>query len=168
MAIGFHLVEHVLDLALGTDQERSPLDAQCRLAIHILFFDHVVGVANLFVHIGKQRKGKIVFLLEFVLLFGRIGRYAEDYRIDPLEIREAFAELASLDGSARGVGFGEKVEDNVLSAIVFKRYLLAVLVGKGKIRSLVAGFRHHLDCLLLCALRAKFCGVKCYTEKQLC
>jgi hypothetical protein len=76
------------------------------------------------------------------LLFGRVSRNTEDYGLDFLEIREAFAELASFDGSARSVGLGEEVEHNVLSAIIFKRHLLAVLVRKGKIWSLAVSFGH--------------------------
>jgi hypothetical protein len=166
MAVRFHLVEDVFNLAVGTDKERGPLDAQRRFAVHVLFFDHVVGVADLLVLVGKQGERQIIFVLEFFLLVGRVGRYTQNNRLYFLEIREAFAELASFDGSARGVGLWEKVENNVLSAIVFKRYLLAIIVGKDKIRSLVAGFGHLSIASCGARIAPEICGVKCYTENR--
>ena len=142
MTVSFDLVKYMLDLAIGADQERGPLNAHRRLAIHILFLDHVVGRADLLINIGKQGYREAILLFELLLLLWSIGRNAQNHRIDFLELGKAFAKLASFGGSARGVGFWEEVEDNVLSAIIFKRYLLPVFVKKSKIRSLTVGFEH--------------------------
>ena len=44
MAFGFHLVEDVFDLAIRTNNERSPNHAHDFLAVHILFLEHAEGI----------------------------------------------------------------------------------------------------------------------------
>lgn len=70
MSIGFHLVEHAFDVAVTADQERCTLDAECRLAVHVLLFDYVVGFANLLVGVGQEREWQVVLLGELLLLVG--------------------------------------------------------------------------------------------------
>ncbi len=148
VSVGFDLVEYVLDLPVRADQESRSLDSERLLSVHVLLFDHVVSLADLLVDVREQRERQTILLFELLLLFRVISRYAQDDGLDLLEIGEVFAKLASLDRSARCVGFREEVENNLLPAIVFKRHLLPVFVGKGEIRSLAVSFGHLSNCLL--------------------
>ncbi len=57
MPVRLHVFEDVLDLAVGTDYERSPGNAHHLLAIHVLFFHHAEGIGDLLFGVGKQSKG---------------------------------------------------------------------------------------------------------------
>jgi len=67
VAVGFHVIEDVGDLAVGADDKSCARDAHHFLAVHVLFFDHPESIANFLVGVGKQGVGQLVLVLKFLL-----------------------------------------------------------------------------------------------------
>ena len=79
VTFGLDLLKDVFDLAVRTDDERGSRYTHHLLAVHVLFLDHAVGVADCFVRIGYQRKRQVIFLRELLLVLRRVGRNAKHH-----------------------------------------------------------------------------------------
>ena len=106
MAVGLHVLEDMLDLPFGPDEEGRPRNPHHLPAVHVLLFDHVELVGDLFFVVGKKRVRELLFF--FKLLLGRrfIRRDAENYQAGFLQLCVCIAEPASLNGSTRRIRLG--------------------------------------------------------------
>jgi hypothetical protein len=115
VAFGFYLGEDAGDLAFTVDNEGGALDPQELLAVHALLFHDAVSGADFLVGVGEERVGKVVLLLEFLLLFRAVGGDAE-YDSAGLEyLLECVAEPARFYRSTGSVGLGIKEQNHVLA-----------------------------------------------------
>jgi hypothetical protein len=96
MLVGLQAVDHRGNPALRADDECSALNPHIFFAIHALFLQHAVFDGDGLVFIGQKRVGEIVFLLEFLLGGGLIGRNAEYGSAGFLDLRKCVAEPARL------------------------------------------------------------------------
>jgi hypothetical protein len=106
VAVWFHVLEDLGDLAFAIDQERGTRDAFHLFPVHIFFFDHAEGFADLFVWVGEQVVGKLVLLLKLLLFFRSIGGNPKNGEAGLLQFCVRVAEPARFYGSTRRVGFG--------------------------------------------------------------
>jgi len=137
MALGLYLLENMLDPPVRTDDERRPRNAHYFLSIHILFFHHAESLGDFLVRIREKGEGQIELFLKFLLRLRGIGRYAKQHGARLLHLLVCVAEPASLNGSARSVGAGIKVQNDGLAAQVFQRDFFSVLVLQSEVRSLI-------------------------------
>jgi len=105
-------------------------------------------IADLFVHIGQQRVGQLVFGAEFGLRLGRIAADAEHHGARGQQFFEGIAEAAGLDGAARRVRLGIKEEHHRPASEIGEAYGLVFIAGKGKIGNFFVHFHwgDHLVC----------------------
>jgi hypothetical protein len=120
VSFGFHIVEDVLDLSLGTDHECGARDPLHNFAVHVFVLDYAESAADLFVRIGKQSVWQVVLVLKFLLLLGTIGRDAQHGRSRFLNLIVCVAEPARFFRSTRGVGLGKEKEHDRFAAKVFQ------------------------------------------------
>ena len=73
MPISLDVVEDVGNLAVWTNHKCNACDSFHLSAIHIFFFDHPKGFADLLVRVRQQGIGQVVFVLEFLLILRRVG-----------------------------------------------------------------------------------------------
>jgi hypothetical protein len=116
MPFRLHIFKDVSDLAGRVDDERGSGNALHFSAIQVLFFNHPKLLGDFFVPIGKEPIRQVVLCLEFLVRTGLIGRDTQDRGPYLLQFAERFAKLASLDGSAGGVGLREKEDDDTLAS----------------------------------------------------
>ena len=107
------------------------------LAVHIFFFHDAESLGDFLVGVGEQGEGQVELLLEFLLRFRSVGRYAKQHGARLLHLFVCVAEPASFDGSTRSVGAGIKVENDGLAAQVFQRDFFSVLVLQSEVGSLI-------------------------------
>lgn len=86
MAIRLHILKDLGDLAFVVDQEGGAGDPFHLLPIHIFFFDHAEGFADLLFGVGEQGIRQIVFLLKFLLRGRFVGRNTENDRACILQL----------------------------------------------------------------------------------
>lgn len=86
MAFGLHIVEHMTDRPVGTNDKGGSSNPLHFPAIHIFFFDYAKGVAHLFVGVGKKLVRKVILGLKFLLSFRVVGGNAEHYSARFLKI----------------------------------------------------------------------------------
>ena len=140
MAVGFHLLKNVLDLAVGADDESGPRHAHHFFAVHILFLHHTVEIANGLIGVGDEGEGQIVFIRKLLLRLHRVGGYAQNNGAGFSNLLERFAEPARFDGSAWRIGPRIKVKHDPLGLVVLQRDLVAVLVERSKVRGFIINF----------------------------
>jgi len=73
MPIRFYVVEDVRNLAIRANYKCGARDSFHFSAIHIFFFDHAKGFADLLVGVREQGIGQVVFVLELLLRLRRVG-----------------------------------------------------------------------------------------------
>ena len=137
MSVGLHFLEDVRDIALGTDEESGSLDAHYFFAVHVLFFEDVELLGNVFVGVGEQGVGQVVFFLELLLSRRSVGRNAEYDESGLLKFAICVAEPARFYGSTGRVGSRIEEQNHVLPTKLLERNRVSVLVWKTKIRYLV-------------------------------
>lgn len=113
---GSYLGEDFLYFALGREQEGLPCDPHVLLAEGTLLLQNSVVGAHLFIYIGEQVVGQIVFIFEFLLLGNGVGADAEHDCSGLLDLAECVAEPARFDGSTWGVCLGKKEEHGRFAA----------------------------------------------------
>ena len=118
MLVGLQPGQHRADLSLRANHKGGPVNAHIFLAIHALFFHHAILVADGFVHVCQKRIRQVVFLFEFLLCRGLVGRNAKDNGTGFLDLFECVAEPARLNRSTGSIGFGIKEQDHILAAII--------------------------------------------------
>jgi hypothetical protein len=92
--------------------------------------------------VGDEREWEIVSLLELLMRFHGVGADTDDFCIDSLEPREGVAELARLEGSARGGVLRIEVQYDGLAAECRELQRRAGVSGGGEIRGFVAFVEH--------------------------
>ena len=119
MAVRLDALEHVFNLSLRANEKGRSCHTHDLLAIHVLLFDHVKLVRDLFVGIGKKRIRQLFFFFK-LLLGGRfVGRDAEDNQAGLLQLCVCIAEPASLDGSAWSICPGIEEQHHCLTPELF-------------------------------------------------
>ena len=104
------------------------------LATHELFGSpHAVGGQHFMALIAQHGVIEALFLHELALFYGWVS--ADAYNLDALlfEFLEFITESLTLDGSARGAGFGEKPQDNFPAPEVFQGNQILVGIRQGEI-----------------------------------
>ncbi len=127
MALGLDVVPHVLDFAVGADQERAAHDPQEGLAQEFFHAPRAVGFNHLEVGIAEQREIQFVLFLEGRLGFHGIAAGSEDDYVELVKLLLCVAKLGRFDGSTGGVGLGKEIEQHTLAAKVGKRNVFAVV-----------------------------------------
>ena len=84
VAFRFHFVEDVFDPPIRPDDECRSGHAHHLLAIHVLFLNHAIGIADSLIGIGDQRKRQVELVQKLLLIFRVVGRDAEHNRTDLL------------------------------------------------------------------------------------
>src|SRR3546814_15872258 len=100
------------DLSVGTDQEGCTIDAHVFAAVHAFFDPGAVGLADRAVLVRREREGTIVLLLEPVVSFHAVARYADYFRTDLREVGQGVGEAAGFlgaSGDRKGVRSGKSV-----------------------------------------------------------
>jgi len=72
MAFRLHLLKDVLDLAVRADDECRPRHTHHLLAVHVLFLDHAVCVANDLVGVGDKGERQVEFIGKLFLGLNRV------------------------------------------------------------------------------------------------
>src|ERR1700720_1429009 len=140
VSLWFYVIEDVLDLAVGANDERGPRDAHYFLAIHILLFDHTEQIRNLLVGIGQQRKRQTELVLKLLLRRRRVFRNTEQHRSRLFDRRVAIAKAAGLLGTSRRIRFGIKIEHDSFAAKIFQGNLFAVLIRRNEVWGFIINF----------------------------
>jgi len=152
MSVGLHFLEDVRDIALGTDEESGSLDAHYFFAVHVLFFEDVELLGNVFVGVGEQGVGQVVFFLELLLSRRSVGRNAEYDESGLLKFAICVAEPARFYGSTRGVSLGVEEENDRFAAKLLEVNRVPILVGQGNFGYFVINFHaedsNACECLL--------------------
>jgi len=86
VSLWLHLFENVSDLTVGANDESGAGNTHHFAAVHILFFDHAEGFADLLFGVGEQGIRQIVFLLKFLLRGRFVGRNTENDRACILQL----------------------------------------------------------------------------------
>lgn len=120
MPFGFHIVEDVLDLAVGSNHERSSSNPLKDFAVHVLVFDHAEGMADFLVGIGEQGVGQVVLVLKLLLFVRAVGGDAKYDSASFLNLLVCVAEPARFFGSTGSVGLGIEEQDHRFAAEVFQ------------------------------------------------
>ncbi len=103
------------DLPLLVDQDANPL----RMA-GIQTVTGAVGHPKRALSIAQERKVEIVLFGEGGVLFNGVEACPQHYDALVFEIAQLVAEPATLDGSARGIGFGIEPQQDLASAEVLE------------------------------------------------
>src|ERR1700687_1003702 len=114
-----HIIENVLDLAVGTNDESRPRDPFHFLAIHVLLFDHAEKVRNFLLWIGQQRERQTELVLKLLLRGRCVGGYSKQHHAGLLDRRIAVAEAARFLGASRRVGLGIEIKHHRFAAKIF-------------------------------------------------
>ena len=93
---------------VGADEIGGPFDAFDELAVHVFGLDQVIAVDQLHVRVGKKFVGKIVLVLELLLIFHGIARDSEYDHASFLEFFESITKPAGFDGCSPGYQRGDK------------------------------------------------------------
>ena len=115
---GAHVVEREFDGAVGTDEEGGADHAFDDFAVVLFlpkgtpFFEHV------FVGVGEQGKGEVVFLAEGHEFIHRIGGDAHHLYPQVIELCEAVAEVAGFCGASGGVGTRVEVDEHAFTLVI--------------------------------------------------
>jgi hypothetical protein len=144
MAFGLHVVEDLRNHAFF-NHKRGARHAHDLLPIHVFLFDDPVLFAHGFAVVGEQGEVEVVFIPEFRLGFGRIGR---DSQYGDAFFRKLFDRVAKLAGffrSTRGIGFGVKEEHDFLVAMIGKVELFTFIGRDFEQRRLVAFLQHQFN-----------------------
>jgi len=145
MPLGLHLFENVLDLAVGANDERRPRHAHHLLAVHILFLDHAVSIADCFICVSDEREWQVELFGELLLRLHCVRRNTEHHRTRLFDLVERFAEPASFNRSSRGVGTRVEIEYDPFAFVIFEGDFVAVLVKRSKVRGFIIDFHGILS-----------------------
>ena len=139
VAFGFDLFEDVDEaLVAGTNEIGGSFHAFDELAVHVLRLNEIVAVDEQHVGVGEEIVGKIVFVLELLLILDGVARDAQDDDAGLLKLLEGVAEAAGFDGAAGGVGARVEEEDDGLAFEIGEGDVFAVLVLEGEVFYFVA------------------------------
>ena len=137
MSLRLHVLEDLGDLAVGSDEEGGAGDAFHFLPVHVLFFNHAVGVRDLLLFIGEERKRQTELLLETLLCLGRVGRNSKDDGAGFFDLLVCVAEPARFNCSTGRVGPREKEEHDIFPTKGFERDVAAILVRQSEFRCFI-------------------------------
>src|SRR5579872_6342415 len=79
VAFRLHFVKDLFDLSIRANDERRASHPHDFLAIHILFLDHAVSIANLLVGVAQEGKWKIELILKLLERFWFIRRNSQNH-----------------------------------------------------------------------------------------
>ena len=130
------------------DEVGGPFDALNELAVHVLWFDKVVAIDEHHVGVGEEVIGKVVLVLELLLILDGVARDAENDDAGLLKLLEGVAEAAGFDGAARRVGAGIEEENDRLALEVGEGDVFALLVLEGEVFYFVAYLHMLTPCFL--------------------
>ena len=121
VAVHLDLAPNLPHHALAVDQESAALDTQEFLAVHALFLNHVVELANFFVGIAQQFEWKCHLAFEFLVRLDDVGRDAADGRLGFLELRIGRGKVGALLGAPRRVVARIEINDDGAAGRIAQR-----------------------------------------------
>lgn len=153
MPLHVHFVPHVPDFPVFADPVGHAHDAEKRLAQEAFHSPRAVSFDHFEFPVRQQRKVQVVLLPEFPEKLLTVAAAAEDCRVQLLEFPFCVAKLGRFIRSTRRHCLGEKVEHDILSAILGERDFFAVIGCRAELRRALPGpqwFCHFrfLSCLL--------------------
>src|SRR5699024_156288 len=132
------------DGAAAVDDEGAALDTDVLVAVHILFFEHAVGVAQGFVGVGQQRERECVFAAEVVVLFHRVARYPDNGGADVGEGGVMVAKILAFLGTARRVVTRVEIQYQRLVGEIGQAQRAAAAGGGAEGRGLIVDVDSHV------------------------
>ena len=142
MLFDIHLIKNLCDLSILVDQKRLPVGAHVLLSVHALLDPDPVFIDDLLVVVSDKIELQSVLRSEFLMRLYVIDRDAKELDIVLIEFVVRITERACFLGSARGVVFRIKEQDDTLSLEVGELYRIAVLVFRFEVRRFVTCFEH--------------------------
>ena len=121
MIFYLYAVPHLLNLAVGSDQEGAPHDPLKGAAHEFLHAPDAVGFEHFVVGIAEQREIKFLFRPEFGEVLFWVATSTQDQHADFIEVLLCVAKLGRFGCSTGSVGFREEKEDDAPSAKVRER-----------------------------------------------
>ena len=112
VALDLDRVPDPRDPPVGADQEGAAHDAHRHLAVELLLAPDAPGARDGAVHVRHQREGQALLGGEALVAGDGVAAHADDQRVGGLELRGEVAEVARLDGAARGGVAGVEVDDD--------------------------------------------------------
>jgi ABC-type Zn uptake system ZnuABC Zn-binding protein ZnuA len=147
------VVERILNLSRGRDDECRSNDPRHNLSVQLLLTPRPVLLHHPVVRVGQQRELQLLLADELGEFLRWIGGDADDFKVCLGEDREIVAEVAGLGGAAGRHGRGIGVEQDRTPSEVLQGDLRTSAVVKGERGGPIAGGqRGHGD-----TLRGPYC-----------
>ena len=121
MILHLHAVPHLLNLAVGSDQEGAPHDPLKGAAHEFLHAPDAVGFEHFVVGIAEQREIKFLFRPEFGEVLFWVATSTQDQHADFVEVLFCVAKLGRFGCSTGCIGLREEKEDDTSSAKIRER-----------------------------------------------
>jgi hypothetical protein len=138
VAFYFYLVPHLLDLAIGADQEGAAHDSGEAAAHEFFGAPHAVGFQHFVTRVADQRKIQLLLGAKCrQRLFG-IAAGTDDRYTQFVEILLCVTKLGRFGRSTGSVGFRKEKQDDTLAFVGFQREFAAFVRLQREFRGLVA------------------------------
>jgi hypothetical protein len=137
MCQGIHLLVGLRDAAVGPDQVADP-----RRVAGVGRVAGSVGEPDGAIRVAEQRVRERELLGEGPVLLDAVEADPEDLGVLRLELLDVVAEPATLDGSARGVGFRVEPEQDVVSRLIGELHRLPPMILDLEVGGCVSFFQH--------------------------
>jgi len=96
-------------------QKRTAFDAHYLATVHVFFAYDVKLPAQGFIFVRQQVERKFMLVSEILVGSGGISRHAKNVCTGPGELRVKIPEILTFTGTARGVVFGVKINDEAFA-----------------------------------------------------
>ena len=121
MIFYLYAVPHLLNFAVGGDQEGAAHYALKGAAHELLHAPDAVGFEHFVIGVAQQREIEFLFRPEFGEVFFQVGAGAQDQHADFVEGLLCVAKLGRFGCSTGCIGFREEKEDDTSSAKIRER-----------------------------------------------
>src|SRR5699024_68238 len=144
VAGGLHVVESLVDRAVGGDDDRGPDDALYASSVVLLLTEGAVGTQGVLVRVTQQGEGQPFLVPELGELVRGVGRDAEDGEPGGVEVTQVVTEVAGLCGAPRGHGRRVEIQHDPFAGVgehLAEVHLVAVGICQGEVGCPVAGLQ---------------------------
>src|SRR5690606_22747388 len=140
MILRVHLLDNIFDLSVLVDEEGFAGGAHVFATVHRFLHPGTILGVNGLVGIGEEAEGELFFGNEFLVRLFGIGADSEHFVARLLQSFVVVAEIAGFGCAARCHVARIKIQYHLAATVVRKLNLFAILVGRGEVGSLDAGF----------------------------
>ena len=132
--LGLHLVNNFGNGARFVDYESGAADTFIAATHKFFGPPHAIGLHGSFVVVYEQRKGEVVVFLEFLVLLGRVGAYAQQCVALRLQLAVGVAQAAGFCRAAGRVVFGVKKQYELFAAKLAEGKGIALFISALNLR----------------------------------